>query len=135
MKIISNTRLQFNILNTLIAIVWFVNGLFCKIMNLVPRHEEIVAVILGKDYARALIIIIGILEVFMGIWVLSNYHKRFNTYTQILVIAAMNIIEFIVVPELLLWGKINILFAAVFILIIYLNYSKLYLQLNKTRYA
>ena len=38
-----------------------------------------------------------------------------------LVIATMNILEFIIVPNLLLWGRANALFAFLFILVIYYN--------------
>ncbi len=31
-----------NFLSILIAAVWLVNGLVCKVLNLVPRHEQIV---------------------------------------------------------------------------------------------
>lgn len=33
-----------------IALVWLVNGLFCKVLNLVPRHQEIIGEILGNDF-------------------------------------------------------------------------------------
>jgi hypothetical protein len=33
----------------------------------------------------------------------------------------MNVLEFILVPDLLLWGRVNILFALVFMVIIYYN--------------
>jgi hypothetical protein len=36
----------YKLLNYLIAAVWLVNGLFCKVLGLVPRHQEIVATIL-----------------------------------------------------------------------------------------
>ena len=36
------------VLHYLIAAVWLANGLFCKVLNLVPRHQQIVARILGK---------------------------------------------------------------------------------------
>ncbi len=39
----------------LIAGVWVVNGLFCKVLNLTPRHESIVARILGDAHAHVLI--------------------------------------------------------------------------------
>jgi hypothetical protein len=29
----------YQLLNYLIAAVWLVNGLFCKVLNLVPRHD------------------------------------------------------------------------------------------------
>jgi len=41
-------------LNYCIAIIWLLNGLFCKVLNLVPRHQEIVARILGSTHSRAL---------------------------------------------------------------------------------
>lgn len=38
-----------------------------------------------------------------------------------IIVAAMNIIEFILVPDLLLWGKLNIIFAFLFIGLVYYN--------------
>lgn len=61
------------ILTYFIASVWVVNGLFCKVLNLVPRHQEIVANILGEDYSRPLTVAIGIAEVGMAIWVFERY--------------------------------------------------------------
>lgn len=116
-----NNKRIYKILNYFIAIVWVANGLFCKILNFVPRHEEIVARILGSNYSRPLTILIGLSEVIMAVWILSGYKKKLNVIAQILVIAIMNILEFILVPDLLLWGKLNSLFAFIFISIIYLN--------------
>ena len=39
------------LLNYCIAAVWLANGLFCKVLNLVPRHQQIVAHILGEQYS------------------------------------------------------------------------------------
>lgn len=132
MKIpVNYTKISYFTLNTFIALVWFINGLFCKILNLVPRHKEIVAVILKEEYASVFTITIGILEVLMAVWILSDYFKRLNTYIQIIVIGIMNILEFIMVPHLLLWGKLNIFFALLFLILIYINYSKLYLKIKQ----
>jgi len=38
----------YTIVTYLIAAVWLVNGLFCKVLHLTPRHERIVARILGE---------------------------------------------------------------------------------------
>lgn len=111
----------YKILTYCIAAVWIVNGFFCKVLNLVPRHEQIVARILGDDYSRLLTIIIGLLEIIMAVWILSAFKSKLNAITQIIVIATMNTIEFILVPDLLLWGKINSLFAFIFILVVYFN--------------
>jgi hypothetical protein len=111
----------YKILTYCIATVWIVNGLFCKVINLVPRHEQIVARILGDDYSRLLTILIGLSEIIMAVWILSAYKTRLNTIAQITVVATMNTLEFILVPDLLLWGKLNSLFASIFILVVYFN--------------
>jgi uncharacterized membrane protein YphA (DoxX/SURF4 family) len=108
----------------LIALVWIVNGLLCKVLNLVPRHQQIVGRILGDEYAGIATKTIGVLEILMAVWILSRIQSRVCAVTQIVIIATMNIIEFILVPDLLLFGKINIIVATFFILIIYLNEFK-----------
>ena len=113
------TRSQ--LLNYFIASVWIINGLICKMLNFIPRHQEIVGCILGNEHARVLTFFIGQSEVLMGIWILSGIKKRLNAVTQILVIGTMNLLEFILVPDLLLWGRFNALFAFLFILLIYYN--------------
>ena len=113
------------ILTYVIAFVWMANGLFCKVLNLVPRHQEIVARILGGDDARPLTFLIGISEVIMAIWILSGYKSKWNAWTQIFIVALMNTLEFILVPDILLWGKFNAVFAFMFILVVYFNEFKL----------
>ncbi len=109
------------ILNYLIASVWLINGLFCKLLNLVPRHEQIVAEILGEEFSRTFTVLIGLSEIVMAIWIVSGYKSRLNCIVQITVIAVMNTLEFMLVPDLLLWGKFNALFAFILILFIYFN--------------
>jgi uncharacterized membrane protein YphA (DoxX/SURF4 family) len=104
-----------------IATVWITNGLFCKVLNLIPRHEQIVGRILGIDYARPLTILIGLSEIGMAIWVLSGIKTHLNVLSQIMIVATMNTLEFILVPDLLLWGKMNSIFAFLFILVVYCN--------------
>jgi hypothetical protein len=91
------------------------------VLNLVPRHEMIVSTILGSEYARLLTAIIGILEIMMAIWILSRFKSKLNAITQIIIIGAMNTLEFIFVPELLLWGRFNSIFAGMLILTVYYN--------------
>ena len=110
-----------NILIYCIATVWIVNGLFCKVLNLVPQHEQIIARILGNEYSRPLTLMIGLSEIGMAIWILSGIKTRLNSLSQIIIIATMNFLEFILAPELLLWGKANSIFALLFILVIYFN--------------
>jgi hypothetical protein len=104
-----------------IAAIWLANGLFCKVLNFVPRHERIVARILGDQHAVILTKAIGVAEIFMAVWILSGFKSRLNAVTQILIVATMNCIEFVLAPDLLLWGKVNSIFAFIFILLIYYN--------------
>jgi hypothetical protein len=109
------------ILTSLIALVWLLNGLICKVFNLVPRHQEIVETILQVHNGRTLTIAIGLAEFCMALWIVSGYRQKLNAITQIVVIASMNILEAIYAPHLLLWGKWNGAFAFLFILVIYAN--------------
>ncbi len=109
------------LLTYFISAVWIANGLFCKVLNLVPRHEQIVARILGNDNSRVFTIAIGLSEIIMAIWILSNFKSRLNAIAQIFIIATMNTLEFILVPDLLLWGKANVIFALILIIVVYFN--------------
>lgn len=108
-------------LNAAIALVWLINGLFCKALNLIPRHQLIVSRILGGTHASFITKVIGILETLMAVWILSRIQSRLCAVVQIVVIATMNTIEFFVVPDLLLFGRINAAVAAFFIIVIAMN--------------
>ena len=125
--------MKYKILRIAYALIWLANGLLCKVLNLVPRHQEIVAAIFGQEHARLLTVAIGISEVLMAVWILSGIRSRLNAIVQMLVIAVMNTLEFILVPHLLLWGKFNALFALLLILVIY--YHEFYLKLQNRQQA
>ena len=111
-----------NLLITIfITTVWLINGLLCKVLNLVPRHRMIVGRILGEPFAGPATRIIGLLEIGMFIWILSGIKSRWCAWTQILIVAAMNLLEFKLVPDLLLFGRGNIILASVFIAVILIN--------------
>lgn len=118
------------LLTICIATVWIANGFFCKVLNLVPRHQQIVARILGIEHSRLLTIAIGCSEILMAVWILSKIKTRISAIVQIAIVSTMNTIEFILVPELLLWGKLNALFAFIFILVVYFNEFYLYKKLD-----
>ena len=114
-------RLFRNLTTGVIALVWFINGFFCKVLNLVPRHQEIVGRILGEQHAWFFTKAIGVSEILMVVWVLSRIKSRISAGFQMTIVGAMNILEFILVPDLLLFGRMNILFASLFIVLIYVN--------------
>jgi DoxX-like family len=119
------------LLNYIIAAVWIANGLFCKVLNLVPRHQEIVARIIGNAHAGILTRAIGVSEMAMAVWILSGLKTKLNAITQVAVIATMNTLEFIIAPDLLLWRRFNALFAFLFILVIL--YNEFYLRNMQTQ--
>ncbi|MFC6996701.1 DoxX-like family protein [Rufibacter roseus] len=121
----------YRILTYFLAVIWFVNGLFCKVLNLVSRHEQIVARILGDDFSRPLTVLIGLAEVGMTVWILSGIKSRLNALVQIAVVATMNILEVVLVPDLLLWGRLNAFFALLFILVVYYKEFELNKELTQ----
>jgi hypothetical protein len=103
-----------------LAAVWLANGLFCKVLHVVPRHEAIVARILGPTFAAPITQAIGLAEIGMAVWVLSGRYIRLNAAAQISLVASMNVLEFFLAPDLLLWHRLNIVFAGLFVLVVYL---------------
>jgi hypothetical protein len=57
----------------------------------------------------------------MAAWVISQIKARLNAIMQMVIIAIMNCLEFMLTPHLLLWGRANIIFASLFIFVIYYN--------------
>lgn len=102
-----------------IAAVWLLNGLLCKVLHLVPRHEAIVARILGPAYAGPLTLLIGLAEIGMAVWVLSGRYRRLSVALQIALVLTMNVLEFLLAPDLLLWHQYNVVFAGLFALVLY----------------
>jgi hypothetical protein len=109
------------VLTGLIAVVWLVNGLVCKTLNMVPRHQLIVGEILGTSQAEVFTKLIGLGETLVFIWIVSGVRSRLCAFFQMALVLSMNVIEFITVPGLLLFGRINIVFALIFIVVIYAN--------------
>lgn len=108
-------------LTYLIAAVWLANGLFAKVLGYVPRHEEIVARILGNEDAHLFTVAIGCGEIAIGLAVIGGVRRRELAVFQIGLVAAMNVIEFFLVPDMLLFGRFNALIAAGFIFVVYLH--------------
>jgi hypothetical protein len=108
-------------LTVAIALVWLVNGLYCKLLHFVPRHQQIVSRILGEDYSHLLTKFIGGLEILMAVWILSRIKPRWCALAQAFTVALMNCIEFLLAPDLLLFGRWNSMVAAFFITVVLLH--------------
>jgi hypothetical protein len=107
------------------SLVWLANGLFFKILDFIPRHQQIVGEILGSAYAKFFTLSIGVGEVFIALWILSLWKSRLCVLVQIGLIISMNIMEFFLVPEMLLFGKMNLVYAILFCSLLYLNEFKI----------
>lgn len=105
----------------LFALVWLVNGLWCKVLGGVTRHEVIVGAILDRALAPQLTFAIGIAEIGMAAWIVAGWRYQVCAASQIAIILLMNVIEFSAVPHLLLWGRLNIVFAALLCGLIFWN--------------
>ena len=108
-----------------IALVWLVNGLYCKVLNGVPRHRSIVGRILGDEHASLLTTAIGILEIGMCVWILSGIWHRLCAWMQAVVVLAMNAIEYTLARDLLLFGRLNLVLAICFVsIILFAEYAR-----------
>ena len=105
----------------LIAGVWLVFGLYCKVLNQVPRHEEIVAQILGTEQAALITRLIGFGEICIAIWVASRLFPILCALFQSALVLAMNVIEQVIAPELLHLGKGNFIVACIFVSVVWLH--------------
>lgn len=114
------TKLQ-RCIDFALAAVWIVMGLYCKLLGMVPRHEAIVGEILGVDTAAWLTPVIGLGEIGLGIWIATGLYRRFSAALQILLVITMNILEFTLAVEHLLWGPLNFIFALLFCALVYWN--------------
>lgn len=102
-----------------IGLVWLVNGLWYKVLQMVPRHEQIVARILGAQFSKPITLVIGLLEVFLGLWILLAKKQKALSVIQIGLVLSMNIMEVALARDLLLWGALNLIFALLFCCMVY----------------
>ena len=102
-------------------------------MDLVPRHQQIVARILGEQHSASFTRLIGLAEILMVVWILSGYRRKVNVAVQITVVTTMNVIEFFLAPDLLLFGKLNSVMALLFVVLVYCNEILWYDKITSTQ--
>lgn len=116
-----STRAAWLLATAFIAVVWGTNGLWCKILGQVPRHQAIVARVVGDDLAPGLTVLIGCSELVMLAWFLSGRWARLCAASQIVIVLTMNVIEQIVAQDLLLFGPWNFLNAVLFCVVVFVR--------------
>lgn len=89
-------------LGFIIGSVWVFHGLFSKLLDGIPRHRLIVRRILGEDFGDGMTLVIGALEVLLGLWVYSGWQRRACALVITLALVAMNTLEIVFARDLLI---------------------------------
>lgn len=85
----------------LITSVWWVFGFYCKVLNRVPRHRQILERVMGTRWGW-LILLIGIGEMLIGVWVQTGWERPACAVVQTVIILTMNLLEICFAGDLLL---------------------------------
>lgn len=91
-----------------IAAVWIFHGLYSKLLKGIPRHERIVARVLGERWAPVVIKLVGVAEVLLGVWFLTGWWRAGAALVQTLALVTMNALEIRHARDLLIspWGMV-----------------------------
>jgi uncharacterized membrane protein YphA (DoxX/SURF4 family) len=75
-----------------IALVWLYQGLWCKVLGGVPRHQAVISAVpfIGSEAGHRTLLALGLLECGIGLWVLSGRWMRQVAIVQTALLAAMN---------------------------------------------
>ena len=90
------------LLTVFIGCVWVFHGLFSKLAGGIPRHRQIVGRILGEGIADQATLMIGILEISLGLWIFSGIQRRTCAWVQTLALISMNFLEILLAKDLLI---------------------------------
>jgi uncharacterized membrane protein YphA (DoxX/SURF4 family) len=90
------------LLTLFIGSVWVFHGLFSKLSGGIPRHRQIVGRILGEGIADQATLVIGLLEVLLGLWIFSGFQRRTCALLQTLALISMNFLEILLAKDLLI---------------------------------
>lgn len=84
------------------AAVWLFHGLFSKVLGGIPRHEQIVARVLGDGLAKPATLFVGVVEIVLGLWIVSRRGPRACAAAQTVLLVSMNVLELTFARDLLL---------------------------------
>jgi hypothetical protein len=75
-----------------IGLVWLYEGLWCKVLERVPRHEAVLASapFIGHDGSRTALAALGLVECAIALWVWSGWRLREAAIVQTVLLIAMN---------------------------------------------
>jgi len=75
-----------------IALVWFYEGLWCKVLGRVPNQAGIVEQVpfLGPRVSHLFLITLGLVECALGFWVLAGWQPWWAALAQTVLLVTMN---------------------------------------------
>jgi len=109
-------RMSDALLTALIGSVWIFHGLYSKLLGGIPRHRLIVERVLGEEAGAPVTIVVGALEVLLGLWVFTRRKRVACALVQSLAILSMNTLEIVLAKDLLISAAgmvaLNLMFLA-----------------------
>lgn len=102
-----------------IAAVWVFHGLYSKLLGGIPRHRAIVGRVLGEEWASAATIAVGVMEISIGLWVLSGWRRRECALVQTVALIAMNTLEIALARDLLISAPGMVALNAAFLAVVW----------------
>ena len=75
-----------------VAAVWFYEGLWCKLLGRQSRQLDVVEAVprFGKAIGRSFLKTLGVVEVCLGIWVISGVSAGLSAIAQTLLLVTLN---------------------------------------------
>ena len=100
---------------TVIGGVWIFHGLYSKLLNGIPRHREIVARVVGEEFATPVTKLVGAGEIMLGFWTWSGRARKACATTQTAALVSMNTLEIARADDLLISARGMLLLNALLI--------------------
>lgn len=85
-----------------VAMVWLLFGLLFKALDVLPRHRQIVARVVGTKRAGGVLWLVAISEITLALWMLTGRALVGCVAVQTALIVAMNTLELRYARDLLL---------------------------------
>ena len=75
-----------------VAAVWLYEGLWCKLLGRVPQQVEVVTAVprLGPRFGRTFLKVLGVVEVALGVWVMTGVAPGACAIAQTALLVALN---------------------------------------------
>ena len=75
-----------------VAAVWLYEGLWCKLLGRVPQQVEVVTAVprLGPRFGRTFLKVLGVVEVALGVWVMTGVAPGACAIAQTALLVSLN---------------------------------------------